>query len=47
VTLEGAKHLLPVSGESLGCARAAASCVRNTIVVRKYRKFAAESKIRD
>lgn len=47
VTLEGAKHLLPVSGESLGCARAAASCVRNTIVFRNYRKFAAESKIRD
>jgi hypothetical protein len=45
VTIEGKSYLLPISGENLACFRGRASCTRNQIEFRNYRKFGADSSV--
>lgn len=45
VQIDSASYLMPVHSENLTCARATATCSRNVIDFRNYRKFAAESSI--
>jgi hypothetical protein len=45
VRIAGDQVLLPVHAESLGCERGTASCSRNIIDFRGYRKYTADSKI--